>query len=125
MENFVYNSISNYFNTLSKIGYVKDKTVDSILVLIFYYHLLHDDYRGYVNSADYKSIEKALNCLYGTNCLIPYPEYLRMNKLELGSMTELAQRVKTLEETEVLKAFDGDGTCDSDIVILEEEEIQE
>jgi hypothetical protein len=35
-------------------------------------------------------------------------------------MTEMAHRVKTLEETEVLKAFDGDDE-NSDIMILSDD----
>ena len=37
-------------------------------------------------------------------------------------MTEMAQRVKTLEDTDVLKAFDADGTGDSDIFIVADED---
>jgi hypothetical protein len=37
-------------------------------------------------------------------------------------MTELAQRVRDIENTDVLKAFNADGTGDSDIIILAEEE---
>jgi hypothetical protein len=36
-------------------------------------------------------------------------------------MTELAQRVKTIEDTEVLKSFDGTSE-DSDIMIVESDE---
>ena len=73
------------------------------MVLIFYYHLIYNDYRGYIKKEDYHTIEKALNCLYGTNCLIPYPDYLKMGKLHLGEMTEMAQRIKRAEDTEVVK----------------------
>jgi hypothetical protein len=45
-----------------------------------------------------------------------------MGKLHLGEITEMAQRVKTLEDTEVLKAFDADGTGNSDIIIVSEED---
>jgi ATP-dependent protease HslVU (ClpYQ) peptidase subunit len=44
-----------------------------------------------------------------------------MSKLHLGEVTEMAQRVKTLEETEVLKAFAGTSE-DSDIMIVEVDE---
>jgi hypothetical protein len=79
------------------------------------------DYRGLLEKEDYMVIEKALNCLFGSSCLIPYPDYLKMNKLHLGEMTELAQRVKVIEDTPVLKAFDADGTCGSDIIIMSED----
>lgn len=71
------------------------------------------------------TIERALNCLFGANCLIPYPDYLKMGKLKLGEMTELAQRVKTLEDTNVMKVmhnaeYDPE-TCQSDIIFVPEE----
>jgi hypothetical protein len=66
------------------------------------------DYRGLLSKDDYRLIEKALDCLYGSTCLIPYPDYLKMNKLHLGEMTEMAQRVKTLEDTDVVKVIHSD-----------------
>ena len=97
MDEFVYNSVSKYFHALSVTGYMKQKSVNSLLVLLFYYHLIYHDYRGYISREDYNDIEKALNCLYGTNCLIPYPDYLKMGKLKLGEMTEVLQRTKAVE----------------------------
>lgn len=97
MDNFVYTIIDNYFKALSKLGYLNTKKVHSLLVLIFYRNLMYYDYRGYISKDDYKLIERALNCLYGSTCLIPYPDYLKMNKLRLGEMTELASRTKNLE----------------------------
>ena len=45
-----------------------------------------------------------------------------MGKLHLGEMTELAQRIKNVENTDVLKAFDADGTSDSDIIIISDDD---
>ena len=44
-----------------------------------------------------------------------------MGKLHLGEMTEMAQRVKILEDTEVLKTFDVGGDS-GDITIVEEDD---
>jgi hypothetical protein len=44
-----------------------------------------------------------------------------MSKLCLGGITEMAQRVKTLEDTNVLKSFDAD-EASGDIIIVEDEE---
>ena len=122
MDNIIYNAITQYYTALSKLGYYKYGDVFSILVLCFIRDFVYQDYRGLISKGDYSIIEKALNCLFGSNCLIPYPDYLKMNKLHLGHMTELSQRVKTLEDTEILKAFDADGTSDSDIMIVSKEE---
>jgi hypothetical protein len=52
---------------------------------------------------DYMLIEKALDCLYGSSCLIPYPDYLKMGKLRLGQMEEIDFRLKEVENTKVVK----------------------
>lgn len=97
MDNYVYSALCRYFNTLEQTGYISFKKQSSLLILVFYYHLLFDDYRGYVNREDYRIIGQALNCLFGTNCLIPYPDYLKMGKLKLGVMTEVLDRLKATE----------------------------
>jgi hypothetical protein len=98
MDNYVYNALSGYFQALEKVGYMSNKKQQSLLVLLFYYHLIYHDYRGFTSKKDYHLIEQALNCLYGTNCLIPYPDYLKMGKLKLGEMTEVLSRVKATED---------------------------
>lgn len=122
MDKIIYNAITQYYTVLSKLGYYPYEDVFRLLLLCFYRDFVFHDYRGVLSRADYKEIEKALNCLFGSNCLIPYPDYLKMGKLHIGEMTELAQRVRTLEDTDVLKAFDSDGTCDSDIIIVADED---
>ena len=117
MDNIIFNAITQYYTALSKLGYYEYGDVFSLLVLCFLRDFVYQDYRGTLSKSDYSIIEKALNCLFGSNCLIPYPDYLKMGKLHIGEMTEMAHRVKTLEETEVLKAFDGDDE-NSDIMIL-------
>lgn len=103
MDEFVYNALCHYFEALGKLGYYKQGDIDKLLVLIYLNTLLTDDYRGYITDEDYAAIERALNCLYGTSCLIPYPEFRKMSNLKLGDITELAQRVKNVEDTKVIK----------------------
>lgn len=104
MGEYVYNAVVRYFKALAYTGYYKDKDVQKLLLLLFYYCFVFEDYRGYLKEEDYKEIEKALNCLYGTTCLIPYPDYLKMGKLKLGEMTEVLARTKAVEDN--LNAFD-------------------
>ena len=97
--------------------------MQKLMILGFYKDFVYGDYRGILSKDDYLLIERALDCLYGSSCLIPYPDYLKMGKLHLGQATELANRLKVLEETEVLKAKDFDEEdMESDIVILAEED---
>ena len=122
MDRIVYNALSSYYNALEKTGYMSYPQIEKLLLLCFYRDFVYQDYRAKLSKDDYHLIERVLNCLWGSTCLIPDPDYLKMGKLQLGAMTEMAQRVKNLEETDVLKAFDADGTSDSDIVITVDEE---
>jgi hypothetical protein len=122
MDEMLYNSLMSYFHALELKGYMPYKDMMKLLVLGFYRDFVFSDYRGIITRDDYLLIERALDCLYGSTCLIPYPDYLKMGKLHLGEITELSYRVKTLEDTDVLKAFDADGTGDSDIIITAEED---
>jgi hypothetical protein len=94
-------------------------------LLIFYRDFVFHDYRGLLSREDYLLIERALDCLWGSSCLIPYPDYLKMGKLHLGEVTEMAHRIKTLEDEPVLKvmhSMDGQEDPDSDIMIVEDKE---
>jgi len=126
MDEFVYNAVTKYFNVLQTLGYYRYRDVEKLLVLLFYHNLINHDYRGLIKREDYRAIESAINCLYGTSCLIPYPDYLKMGKLKLGEMTELARRVRILEDTNVLKVIHNPDELvtdpESDIVFVDAEE---
>ena len=122
MDEIIYNALGSYYNVLEKKGYMSYANMQKLLLLIFYRDFVFHDYRGILSREDYLLIERALDCLWGSTCLIPYPDYLKMGKLHLGETTELANRLKALEESKILKAFDADGTSDSDIIITAEED---
>ena len=121
MDEIIYNGITSYYKALGKLGYYRYNDVFRLLLLCFYREFTLEDYRGILSREDYRQIERALNCLFGSTCLIPYPDYLKMGKLHIGEMTEMAQRLKTIEETEVLKAEDFSSETESDIIITAEE----
>ena len=121
MDEMIYNALSGYYHALEMKGYMPDIHARKLLVLSFYRDFVLSDYRGILSKDDYLLIEQALDCLYGTTCLIPYPDYLKMSKLHLGQTTELANRIKVIEETEVLKTTDFSGETGSDVIILEAE----
>ena len=122
MDEIIYNALGSYYNALEKKGYMSYANMQKLLLLIFYRDFVFHDYRGLLSREDYLLIERALDCLWGSTCLIPYPDYLKMGKLHLGETTELANRLKALEESKILKAFDADGTSASDIIITAEED---
>jgi len=122
MDEIIYNAFGSYYNVLEKLGYISYPQSQKLLLLCFYRDFVFHGYRGLLNKEDYYLIERALDCLWGSTCLIPYPDYLKMGKLHIGEMTEMAQRVKNLEDTSVLKAFDAEGASGDIIITAEEEE---
>ena len=122
MDELVYDSLSRYYHTLGLKGYVPYPQVYRLLLLIFFNNYVYNDYRGLITAEDYRVIGKALYCLFGSTCLIPYPDYLKMGKMKLGSTTEIITRLKNLEDTNVLKGFDADGASGDIIITTEEEE---
>ncbi len=126
MDEILYEALSKYYHALEVKGYMPSTHSFKLLALIFYRDFVYHDYRGLLSKCDYRLIERALDCIYGTSCLIPYPDYLKMGKLHLGEITEMADRIKTLEDTDVVKVIhnldDAQGEIDSDIIITMEDE---
>ena len=125
MGDILFEALSKYYHALEIKGYMSRAHSEKLLVMAFYWDFMYNDYRALLSKKDYCLIERALDCIYGTSCLIPYPDYLKMGKLHLGEITEMAQRVKTLEETEVVKVIHDldsvNSDPQSDIVIMAEE----
>lgn len=125
MDRIVHKALDSYFHALELKGYMPWHSVKRLLILVFLRDFVYNDYRATLTLEDYRAIEKALNCLYGTTCLISYPDYLKMGKLHLGEMTEMAQRVKNLEDTSVLKLVHDlnsvNEVTNSDITVVENE----
>ena len=123
MDNIIYQALTDYYHALELKGYMPHSQSLKLLVLCFYRDFVFHDYRGLLSRKDYLLIERALDCLWGSSCLIPYPDYLKMGKLHIGEMTEMAYRLKVSESTKVLKAADiVEPDAESDIMIVAEEE---
>ena len=73
MDKVLNESLTRYFNVLSKLGYMSYSEVDKLLVLIFIYE---SDCKSFITEKENRILDSALYCLYGTTCLIPYPEYI-------------------------------------------------
>ena len=67
--------LDNYFNILSQTGYYKYSSVYKILVFLFIDDILNTEMNTFVTEEDYKLMVDILECLYGSECLIPYPEF--------------------------------------------------
>lgn len=124
MDELLYKYLTDYYAVLSKTGYIKDSVVYKLLIYAFYRDFILNDYRGILTREDYNLLEKVLECFYGSNCLMSYPDYLKMGKLRLGETTEIATRVRNLEDALVVKVIHSQyiDDPDSDVEVLEEEE---
>lgn len=102
MINQVYDSITRYFGHITNTGYMRQDNVNKLLLLDAVYNLLDNDFRALVSEDDYKLINDALYCLYGSTCLIPFPDYYNNKASRVmykGSISELAHRVDITEST--------------------------
>ena len=75
MEDFnliTVDTLNKYFDILSKAGYVKNKEVNKVIILIFLSRLLND-FSEYITEEDYNDIIKSVYCL--SDCLIRLPKY--------------------------------------------------
>lgn len=116
----VYNSLTSYFTSLKNIGYRKQSEVNKLLVFITIQEVLDNDFRGLVSEEDYDIINKALYCLYGSTCLIPYPDYYNKKTtriMDTGSMYELTHRIENLEKDTAAMSTDLETIKDKPILI--------
>lgn len=100
MVNYLYESLCRYFNRLCHVGYMKESEVEKLVVLTSIQRMVDCDFRGYLNEEDYNTINDALYNLYGTTCLVPYPDYYSNKDKRIMytcSISELAHRVAELE----------------------------
>lgn len=103
MERIVYNALCNYFHALEVKGYMPYRDSQKALILSFYWDYIYNDPGHILSRKEYMLVERALDCLYGSTCLIPYPDYLKMGKLHLGQMEEIDARLKAVENAKVVK----------------------
>lgn len=81
LTDIAYTSINRYFNTLSKLGYKSDNEVYRLILLLFIEEMLDSSFSLYIDEEDYRTINNVLYCLFGSTCLIPYPEFLQGNSI--------------------------------------------
>lgn len=80
MDKFLYESLLTYFNTLSTLGYVNTKDTYKLIILSTIQELF-EEWEYFITEEDYKALTSALYCLYGSNCILPYPSNLGKNTL--------------------------------------------
>ena len=69
LTNLSYEALHRYFTRLSQSGYMKYTNVESLIVLLYIQELVKDQD---LDIEEQTIINKALPCLQGSNCMIPY-----------------------------------------------------
>ena len=99
---FTNESLIRYFTALSQFGYKNYCDVGKLLALIFLQEYLQK-YQEYITEADYNEVSKAMECLYGTSCLIPH-QYYQTNQATFNTYSNVqsteASETKSTESTE-------------------------
>ena len=116
MDNVVYESIKRYFTSLSMFGYKSYNDTYKLLYIISIRDFIYNDFRGLITEDDYRIIERSLYNVFGTTCLLPYPQFCKskgMNNLHLGSITELSHMVQCTQELFEQYKQDISGTVDT------------
>ena len=116
MDNVVYESIKRYFTSLSMFGYKSYNDTYKLLYIISIRDFIYNDFRGLITEDDYRIIGRSLYNVFGTTCLLPYPQFCKskgMNNLHLGSITELAHMVQRTQELFEQYKQDISGTVDT------------
>ena len=79
LDELTFQALERYFSVLEKVGYVKQKDVDKLILLTFLYDIV-ENYSYYITEDDYNMINDIIACLYGSSCLIPFAQYQKISE---------------------------------------------
>lgn len=110
MDDLLYNALLKYFTRLSHFGQTTDAELRKIIFYCFIDELVKTP-SVVITPDEYAELEKALYAIYGTTCLISYPDYcddvlyLHLGKANIEDVDdmddkiaeELLSRVENLE----------------------------
>lgn len=75
--NQALDALTEYFTYIEQTGYMRYDKVMSILGLLLVDTFLNTDFSYLITEEDYNVMSRFLYCLYGKNCLIPYPQFCK------------------------------------------------
>ena len=73
--------------------------MDKLLVCCFLQELLTNDMKDFLTEKDYRLIEDAYSCLYGSSCLLPYPHSANAGQLFYNNIDSNILGVRITEES--------------------------
>ena len=97
LNNIALNSLERYFTVLESIGYISQAETNKVLLLQFLQEMLQE-YPYFITEEDYTTIERVVQCLSETTCLIPYREYQQVSLPLTGYVFSIPIRVTQGED---------------------------
>jgi hypothetical protein len=76
MGNALLKGYEKYYNTLTQVGYVNNKTVSQLFIATWIYNVLSGKYGILVDEDRYNVLNELYNCIEGS-CLVPYQNYCK------------------------------------------------
>lgn len=76
MDKIIYDTLVKYFHTLSIFGYRNYEDVYKLIFLIWVQDVVNSAFSEYITEEDNRIIQRSLNCMFNSSCLISYPEQL-------------------------------------------------
>lgn len=96
LDNITIQALYTYFNALPKVGYISDKKVYQLILLVY----LSDFLEEYpITEDDFKKISRIITCLQQASCIIPYSQYV--DNREPIEAYIYAQPIRTTEDTDI------------------------
>lgn len=80
MDNIIYDSLVKYYKILSHLGYKSYNDVYKILFLIAVNKFIKT-FGDTITKDDHRLIERSIYKVYGTRCLIPFPNYCSIKNI--------------------------------------------
>ena len=103
MDELLYNACLRYFTSIANVGSRNDEDVKKLLFYVYIQELVNTT-SIVISEEDYRHIEGALYSIYGTTCLIPYPNYCEESMFaHLGNTAELSARMAKVEEKNAIQ----------------------
>jgi len=94
----VLGTLENYFDMLTKTGYMKGPVTCRFLLYLFLYDFADTMY-DYLSDEDYEKINKLLNATFsGAGCLLPYHNTVH-DGIKVGTQRYEGRRVRRITET--------------------------
>ena len=97
LNNIALDSLQRYFTVLESIGYISQGETNKVILLQFLQEILQE-YPYFITEEDYTTIERVVQCLSSSTCLIPYREYQQLSLPVIGYVFSIPIRITQDED---------------------------